>query len=142
MAEAEIALGTLRRTRGGDALPELARAEALFGQSSREFASENYGGALYLAAQVRALLRGAQARLRGAGSGQLRDGETLFAVPVPLRATGRSNVRSGPGLDFAVQFTVAPGTLVIGHSYTSQWVRVIEDGGREGWIFHTLVSSR
>jgi hypothetical protein len=142
MAEAEIALGTLRRAPGGSALPELGRAEGLFEQSSREFASENYGGALYLATQVRTVVRGGQARLRGAGAGQLRSGETLFAVPVPLRTTGRSNVRSGPGLDFEVIFTLEGTQAVVGQSYTSQWVRVVDDGGREGWIFHTLLSSR
>lgn len=142
MAEAEIALSTLRRTPGGTSLPELSRAEALFAQSSSEFSSENYGGALYLATQVRTMVRGAQARLRGSGSGQLRAGEALFQVPVPLRTTGRSNVRSGPGLDFDVLYTLDAGATVVGQSYTSQWVRVVDDGGREGWIFHTLVTSR
>lgn len=142
MAEAEIALGTLRRAPGGGSLPQLTRAEALFEQSSGEFGDDNYGGALYLATQVRTLVRGGQARLRGEGSRQLRSGETLFALPVPLRTTGRSNVRSGPGLGFDVQFTVDGGVGVVGQSYTSQWVRVIDDGGREGWIFHTLVTSR
>ena len=142
MAEAEIALGTLRRARGGRALPELARAEALIEQSSKEFASENYGGALYLATQARTLVRSGQARLRGAGDGELRSGETLFAVPVPLRTTGRSNVRSGPGTNFGVLFTLDATMPVVGQSYTSQWVRVVDDGGREGWIFHTLVTSR
>lgn len=142
MAEAEIALATVRRAPGGAALPELTQAQALFEQSSSEFDAENYGGALYLAAQVRTLVRGGQARLRGAGAGELRSGETLFAVPVPLLTTGRSNVRSGPGLDFDVQFTIDAGVALVGQSYTSQWVRVVDDGGREGWVFHTLVSSR
>lgn len=142
MAEAEIALGTLRRAPGGNALPELTRATALFEQSSSEFNSENYGGALYLATQVRTLVRNGQTRLRGSGSAELRSGETLFAVPVPLRTTGRSNVRSGPGLSFEVQFTLDESADVVGQSYTSQWVRVVDDGGREGWIFHTLVTSR
>ncbi|MEX2049043.1 MAG: SH3 domain-containing protein [Gemmatimonadota bacterium] len=141
MAEAEIALGTLRRAPGGAALPELARAQALFTQSSTEFTSENYGGALYLATQTRTLVRGGQARLRGGAAAELRTGETLFAVPVPLRTTGRSNVRSGPGLTFDVAFTLDTGAQVVGQSYTSQWVRVVDAGGREGWIFNTLVTS-
>lgn len=142
LAEAEIALGTLRRAPGGTSLPELARAEALFQQSSGEFSRENYGGALYLAAQARQILRGGQARLRGGGAAELRRGETLFAVPVPLRTTARSNVRAGPGLDFPVAFTLDAGAQVVGQSYTSQWMRVVDADGREGWIFHTLVTSR
>jgi len=142
MAEAEIALGTLRRAPGATGLPELDNAEALFDQSSSEFGSENYGGALYLATQVRTLVRNGQARLRSAGSGELEAGESLFALPVPLRTTGRSNVRSGPGLGFDVQFTLDESAAVVGQSYTSQWVRVVDEGGREGWIFHTLVTGR
>ena len=142
MAEAEIALAAVRRAPGGAALPELTQAQALFEQSSSEFDTENYGGALYLATQVRTLVRGGQARLRGAGAGELRSGETLFAVPVPLLTTGRTNVRSGPGLDFDVLFILDAGVTLVGQSYTSQWVRVVDDGGREGWVFHTLVSSR
>ena len=142
MAEAEIALGTLRRAPGAEALPELDDAQALFGQSSSEFATENYGGALYLATQVRTLVRNGQARLRSSGVDELVTGESVFALPVPLRTTGRSNVRSGPGLGFDVQFTLDASAAVVGQSYTSQWVRVVDEGGREGWIFHTLVTGR
>jgi hypothetical protein len=142
MAEAEVALGTLRRSSGGEALPDFRRAEALLEQSSREFAGENYGGALYLATQVRTLVRGAQSRLAASADGELRSGEELFAVPLPLSTRGRSNVRSGPGLDFDVLFTLDPASPLVGQSYTSQWVRIVDDTGREGWIFHTLVTSR
>lgn len=142
MAEAEIALATLRGAPGASALLHLAQAEGLFKQSSQEFARENYGGALYLATQARGLLRSGQARLRGAAGGELRAGESLFAVPVPLRSTERSNVRSGPGLDFNVTFTVEASEPLVGQSYTSQWVHVVDEAGREGWVFHTLVTSR
>lgn len=142
MAEAEIAIGTLRRAPGSASLPELARADELFRQSSDEFASDNYGGALYLATQVRTLVRAGQARLRGRGEGALAAGETVFAVPVPLSTTGRANVRAGPGTNFAVSFTLDPSTPVTGQSYTSQWIRVVDRQSREGWIFNTLVTSR
>lgn len=142
MAEAEIAIGTLRRAPGSASLPELTRADELLGQSSTEFASDNYGGALYLATQVRTLVRAGQARLRGRGEGALAAGETLFAVPVPLATTGRANVRAGPGTNFAVSFTLDPSTPVTGQSYTSQWIRVVDQQSREGWIFNTLVTSR
>lgn len=139
MAEAEVALATLRRAAGGESLPELARAEELFEQSSAEFDRENYGGALYLATEVRTAVRAGQSRL---GDGSLLDGESLFALPVPLRTTGRSNVRSGPSLDFDVVYTADPSAPLTGQSRTSQWVRVVDDQDREGWIFHTLVTSR
>jgi hypothetical protein len=31
---------------------------------------------------------------------------------------------------------------VTGQSYTSQWIRVVDQQSREGWIFNTLVTSR
>ena len=142
MSEAEVAVGTLRRAAGTTSLPELAQADELFRQSSAEFANENYGGALYLATQVRALARVGQARVRGRSDAGLVAGETLFAIPVPLRTTGRSNVRSGPGTNFAVTFTLDPSTPVTGQSYTSQWVRIVDEQNRQGWIFNNLVTSR
>jgi hypothetical protein len=142
MAEAEIAIGTLRRAPGSGTLPELTRADELFRQSSAEFASDNYGGALYLATQVRALVRAGQARLRGRGEGALAAGETVFAVPVPLATTGRANVRTGPGTNFAVSFTLDASSPVTGQSYTSQWIRVVDQQNREGWVFNTLVTNR
>jgi hypothetical protein len=142
MAEAEIALGTLRRGAGTTQLPELTQAEELFLESSTEFAGENYGGALYLATQVRALVRTGQARLQGRGNAALVQGETLFAVPVPLRTNARANVRGGPGTNFPVSFTLDASAAVTGQSYANQWVRIVDDQRREGWIFNTLVTSR
>ncbi|MGI9627648.1 MAG: SH3 domain-containing protein, partial [Longimicrobiales bacterium] len=67
-------------------------------------------------------------------------GEALFALPVPLVTVSRSNVRTGPGTDHAVEDTLEPETAVTGMSYTSEWVRVAFGDGKEGWIFHTLVA--
>ncbi|NIY40281.1 MAG: SH3 domain-containing protein [Gemmatimonadetes bacterium] len=54
----------------------------------------------------------------------------------------RANVRRGPGMDFEVLHTLEPETELVGQSYSGEWVRVADDGGREGWIFHTLVTAR
>ena len=142
MSEAEVAIGTLRRAPGGTELPELTRADDLFGHSSAEFADENYAGALYLATQVRALVRSGQARLRTRGEGAQVAGETLFAVPVPLSTEGRTNVRMGPGTSFGVAFTLDASTPVVGQSHMNQWVRIVDGQNRRGWIFGTLLKSR
>jgi len=139
MAEAEIALETLQRAPGSAELTELERAGELFDQSSAEFEDANYGGALYLATQVRNTVRSGLERL---GDGSLVEGESLFSVSVPLQTTGRSNVRSGPGLSFDVVFTAEASAALTGQSRTSQWVHVVDEQGRAGWIFHTLVTSR
>ncbi len=141
ISEAEIALQALGRVPGGGDLPEFSEAQALIEESSTEFAAENYGGALYLATQARTLARTGQSRHSRAAGESLRAGETLFSAPVPLKTTQRSNVRGGPGLNFAVEMTLDPETPVTGQSYTTQWVRIVDSEGREGWIFHTLVTA-
>jgi len=143
IAEAEIAVQTLARTPGGPALDEHAEAAARLEESSSEFARENFGGALYLATQARTLAADGRARLSNQGRGDLRPDESVFATAVPLQTVEqRVNVRSGPGLSHDVLTTLEPGTALVGQSYTSEWVRVIDDDGGEGWIFHTLVTAR
>jgi SH3-like domain-containing protein len=71
-----------------------------------------------------------------------RPGEVTFAIPVPLRVVARGNVREGPGTGFSVAFTLDAGALVLGHSYANEWVRIVDDDGRAGWITRSLVSGR
>lgn len=142
LAEAEIALNQLGRIEGGRALPDFAEAQARIAEGSTEFGGENFGGALYLATEARTLASAAQQRLQAVGGRSLGAGETLFAVPVGLRTARRANVRSGPGLDHEVLFTLDPDAELVGHSYTSQWIRIVDAEGREGWIFNTLVAGQ
>lgn len=139
MAEAEIALEAVSGAAGNEDLPAAAQARRLLVLSTTEFANENYGGALYLASQARRVARTGEVRLtRGDGGGR-QPGEVLFALPLTLETERRSNVRAGPGLGFSVLFTLDPATPVVGHSHTGQWVRITDDEGRSGWIFHNLV---
>jgi TolA-binding protein len=134
MAEAEVALQSLKATAGQHA-PEVAQATALVRQSSAEFNKQNYGGALYLAGQAKALAGGARGRMGSGTSSASRTGETSFAVPLRLKATGRGNVRQGPGTTFSVVFSLEAGALLTGHSYVGDRVRVTDDSGPSGWIF-------
>lgn len=143
LAEAEIALQTVGGMPGAGDLAAYVEATAALEDGSRAFAEDNFGGALYLATQARSLAATARSRLAVGSGAELRSGETVFATPVPLRTSDqRVNVRRGPGLEHAVVTTLDPGTLVVGQSYTDEWVRVEADDGREGWIFHTLVVAR
>ena len=141
MAEAEIALEALTGAAGDEEVLEAAQARQLLVLSSTEFADENYGGALYLASQARSMARAGEVRLTSGERGDRQPGEVLFALRLPLETARRSNVRAGPGLGFRVLFTLDPATPVVGHSYTEQWVRITDDQGRDGWIFHNLVTS-
>jgi hypothetical protein len=137
MAEADVAL---QATGGsGRDSPESRQASRLMQQSAAEFKRKNFGGALYLANQAKAMARthGLMGRL-----GKLRPGEVPFAVPVRLRAGVRANVRSGPGTNFAVAFTTEAGGTLSGLSYLGDWIRASNDNGNEGWILRSLVVRR
>lgn len=141
MAEAEIAVQSLR-SKSDHPGTELPQAEQLLNMSSGEFSSENYGGALYLANQAKNVAQAGEERLAGAQRLVSRPGEVAFTVPVPLRMAGRGNVREGPGTNFQVLYTLEAGALIVGHSYSNEWVRIVDDQGRAGWVTRNLVAGR
>lgn len=140
MAEADVALQTLRSSEGSRQLPEVSQATRFVQQSSAEFNKQNYGGALYLANQAKSVAVAGRARLAGGDRGATRPGETLFALPIRLKVTSRGNIREGPGTNFAVAFSVEAGAGLTGFSRTDDWIRVSDDGGRTGWIFRSLIT--
>jgi hypothetical protein len=140
MAEADVALQTLRSSEGSRQLQEMAQATRFVQQSTAEFSKQNYGGALYLANQAKTAAVAGRSRLAGGNRGAARPGETPFALPVRLRVASRGNVREGPGTNFPVAFPVESGGQLTGFSYTDDWIRVSDDGGRSGWIFRTLIA--
>ena len=143
MAEAEIAVKTIRSQRPErQREPELLQGERFLDMSAQEFAKENYGGALYLAAQAKSLLAMDQGRLVSREQLAPVSGEVPFAAPLPLQIAKTSKVREGPGLEFRVVTTLEKGTRVTGHSYKGQWVRVQGEHGLSGWVFQTLVSGQ
>lgn len=140
IAEAKLAVDAFTTT-AGDTVPEVLQAEQLLSLSGAELDRQNYGGALYLATQAKGLTRA------GAASGvgpqrPLRPEELPFALSLPLETVARSNIRDGPGLTFAVLFTLDAGVPLVGHSHLAEWIRVSDANGREGWIFYGLVRSR
>lgn len=139
MAEAEVALQSLRSS-GAAQSSETAQLSQLLRRSAVEFDKQNYGGALYLADQAKALAVSLRGRSAEGNRGGSRPGETRFALPIRIRAATRGNVREGPGTGFDVAFSVESGTPLTGVSYTDEWVRITDDRGRSGWIYLTLVS--
>jgi len=140
MAEADVALQSLRTTAAGQQLPEIGQAARLQQLSNSEFNKQNFGGALYLANQAKATAGDGRARAAAASRGPSRPGETQFAMPIRIKASNRGNVREGPGTTFGVAFAVSAGDQLTAYSMTDDWVRVSDDGGRTGWIFRSLVS--
>jgi hypothetical protein len=142
IAEAELALRTLRTAAARRPVPETAVAERLLQESTAEFEKENFGGALYLASQARTTAGRGTERIRRAEAGDLRPGETPFDAQLRLRTTTRANVRDGPSTGTRVLFTLEPGSAVVAVSYVEGWVRVTDDAGRTGWIARNLVERR
>lgn len=140
MAEADVALQSLRTSAAGQQLPEIDQVTRLVQQSNAEFNKQNFGGALYLANQAKSIAGTGRARVAAGNRGAARPGETQFALPIRLKVASRGNVREGPGTNFAIVFSVDPNDALTGYSYTDDWVRVSDDQGRSGWIFRNLVA--
>ena len=139
MAEAEVALQSLKSSAAPQA-PEVAQVTRLVRQSAAEFDKQNYGGALYLANQGKALASSYHQGVGEGSRGASRPGESSFALPIRLKVASRGNIREGPGTGFAIAFAVEPGTVLTGVSYMDEWIRVSDDTGRGGWIFRTLIT--
>jgi hypothetical protein len=142
MAEAEIALKALGDLPGGAETREYVQAAELLGRSVQEFERENYGGAIFLTDRAKSLIRTGQLRLTRREEIEPSAGETLFQAPLSLRVVTNSNIRTGPGLQYAVLTTLEEGTPVIGYSYKGKWIRVALKDGRRGWIDQSLVEGR
>jgi hypothetical protein len=138
MAEAEIALGSLRAS---DAA-EVREVTELMRLSTAEFEKHNYGGALYLANQAKGAAIAARGQLGSVEQNSLRRGEVAFALPLRLQTTARANLRAGPGNSFQVIFTLPVGSELTGHSVADQWVKVTDGTGRRGWIYQSLIGRR
>jgi uncharacterized coiled-coil protein SlyX len=138
MAEAEIALQSLR-ARGGGEPPELAQGTQLLQLATSEFDKQNYGGALYLATEAKNAAAAGQGRVAGDDQIKPRRGEVPFALPLHLQTTGRANVREGPGQNFRVAYTLDTGAELTAYSYVDQWVRISDGTNRPGWIHQGLI---
>ncbi|MEX2109613.1 MAG: SH3 domain-containing protein [Gemmatimonadaceae bacterium] len=137
MAEAEVALQSLRAS--GQAAAEAMQVNHLVRQSSLEFDRKNYGGALYLANQAKALATSYRARASAASRETARPDETAFALPIRVKVETNGNIREGPGTNFGIAFGVESGSVLTAFSYTQDWIRVNDEKGRNGWIYRGLV---
>ncbi|HEU5467296.1 MAG TPA: SH3 domain-containing protein [Gemmatimonadales bacterium] len=142
LAEAQVAVQTLKTNAGTAPLPELASANQMLRQASTEFDKGNYGGVVYLSNQAKNFASEGQTRLSSVDRSTLRAGEIPFAIPLSLHTTGHANIRSGPGTTFKVAYTLESGADVTAFSYVDEWVRITDSGDRTGWIHRTLISRR
>ena len=142
MAEAELALRSLRSIAPPN-YPDAQQAARLLRQSSEAFDKKNYSGAIFLAGQAKTLALNATSRL-GAGNRlrTARTGEAPFVVPIRLKVTVEGYVRSTPGAKASPVFAVELGAPLTGLSYVDDWIRVIDDRRRTGWINRAMIARR
>jgi uncharacterized coiled-coil protein SlyX len=133
IAEAELAL---------QAMPERADIRKLTELASSEFENENWGGALWLANQAKSAAADARGEMADVDQGALRPYERSLAMPLPLETTSGANVRSGPGTGFGVLYTLPAQSRVVAYSSAEQWLRIVDDSGRRGWISQSLIRGR
>jgi hypothetical protein len=143
LAEGEIALKALKtNVADWEKDAEILQAEELLKASNLELKKENYGGALYLAARAKVIIKEGQERSKDREKISMMTGEVPFAIPLLLRLVSPANLRGGPGLDSRVLFLLQEDSTLVGYSYRGQWVRVRTENGRSGWIYYSLVSGR
>jgi len=89
------------------------------------------------AAEFRALAGEAAASGRGFWGGAGADGAPVYAL-----TQGNTNMRAGPGTDFAVSSTEPDGTplLVVGRTRDGEWLQVRAPDRSGGWVAAGLVA--
>lgn len=136
IAEAELALQSVSATGTAEVVAEVQR---LMAQSSAEFNRQNYGGALYLANQAKSAVTTARGQLANVDHGPPRPGERPLALPLHLETKTGANVREGPGVGFAVLFTLPARASIVAYSANQQWLQIADESGRRGWISQGLI---
>jgi len=139
IAEAELALQSLPAGASERTTGEIRELTQL---SSAEFEKANFGGALYLAGQAKGAAMSARGQLAEGEQGPLLPDERSLTLPLQLETTTGANVRSGPGTGFGVLFTLPPQSHVVAYSSAEQWLRIVDDSGRRGWISQGLMRGR
>ena len=141
LAEEEGALKTLKGTGAGvEKHPEFARAAALAATSADALKKENYSGSLYVANQVKAMVKELSERSQARAAVPDLEGETPFARPLTLKIAVAGKIREQPSHDSAVAWSVDRGASVLGHAHKGLWIRVQGEGQRWGWLFYDLLA--
>jgi SH3-like domain-containing protein len=109
------------------------------------------GAALFgvVAVGLALVMRGERAAASATEEPALQPGTTMgkSGLPLPrfvsLKATGKVNVRVGPGEGYNVAWTfVRPSLPVEVIQEYDSWRRIRDSSGATGWIFHTLLTPK
>lgn len=65
--------------------------------------------------------------------------DTVLVAPVLMKATKTSNVRTEPGMQYDVRFTLESGTQIMALAYVKNWIQVESDKKGKGWVYSQLL---
>lgn len=141
IAEVEMGMENLKSSSFTDSeLILQAQAQRLLDAAAHAYAVDNYAAAMDYASQAREFINMMRNnRTRKASDPQLT---VLFQVPVPLRASGNSNLREKPGLKARILGVLKKESVVTAEAYRGEWLQVLTADGRSGWILSTLVEAQ
>ena len=139
LAEVQTEIETARSRAKPDEQELFAEADHLMVRSNQELESGRYEQAALLAAQALDLI----SRPRVSNDGEVKIAPKIytdFISPMELRVAKTSNIRGTPGIRGKVITTIKPETRVTAIGHKGYWIKVALDGGREGWIYYSLLS--
>jgi hypothetical protein len=140
LAEVKLSLQAAQAGKAGQHRDDgLKRARQYIAMSEAALEESNYDGASYLIGQAKNSLRTSIEPSDGSSEDDSK--AILFALPVQMTVTRRSNVRAGPGTDTEVLATLDPGASVSATGYRGLWVRIQRQREGVGWIHYNLLKS-
>ena len=140
IAEVEMVMGNLKSS--PISAPEQilqTQAQRLLNAATASYAEENYAVAMDQAAQAREFIDMVTSNRTRKTTDQVT---VSLQVPIPLRATGNSNLRQKPGLSSTVVKTLKRDSLMTAESYRGDWLHVVTNEGQAGWVLNTLVEAQ
>lgn len=137
LAEAEVALQTLRsKPQAGDS-PVQALAHQLLDKASAYFRQGEYGEAVNLAVQARQLVDMLLARHALAGGDA--SPAAAFRVAIPLRIKTDTRLRAQPGTHADTIEVLPPATPVVALGRYGLWLQIQAPERNTGWVSSELV---
>lgn len=65
--------------------------------------------------------------------------DVAFIAPLTMEVVTASNVRTGPGMNSAVDFILEGGTQIKALSYSKNWIQIEDESLGKGWVYYQLL---
>ncbi len=65
--------------------------------------------------------------------------DIVFVDPLPMKVTKTCNVRTDPGMQNDILFTLKSGTEIKALAYVENWIQVTSETKGKGWVYYQLL---